>query len=189
MKNKKLLITCKNKILNEKFLFQFKEVEFTVEKPNDEHSTNLNLNFEQNVEKSTPLQKPFNCPTRTELKRIFESRSFDNRKVLRWPIEVWVSCGEQFIAPKLVTKNENQKLLHREQIEKAEHELKIQSHTLRQMTGRRLKELNKGTYKSVKNPETPVVREGHWSEITFEEQVKQNEVNQLKVNLIFNFNI
>lgn len=36
-------------------------------------------------------------PSRSELKRILESQTIDEQKLLRWPIEVWVSCGEQFI--------------------------------------------------------------------------------------------
>ena len=96
-------------------------------------------------------------------------------------MEIWVSTGEQFVPPRLKNKIENEKMIQRGQVDKAEHELEIQSHMLRQMTGRRYNRMNYGQYKSVKNPDFPVVKEGHWSEIPFEEQIKQAEVHKLKV--------
>ena len=52
------------------------------------------------------------------------------------------------------------------------------------MTGRRMNKQTTGEYKAVKNPECPVVKEGHWSEVPFEEQAKQAEVYQLRVNIL-----
>lgn len=55
-------------------------------------------------------------PTRNDLRRIFESnRSVDERKLLRWPIEVWVSCGEQFIAPAVPPSSTSEALSTRRQ--------------------------------------------------------------------------
>lgn len=127
-------------------------------------------------------EKPFKCPSKRELDRMHEEYAkknyLDPRKVLRWPIEVWISCGEAFVPPSTVAKNETQKIIQRENIDKAEHELEKQAHALRQMTGRRLAGMNLGKYRSSKHPDS---REGHWTEVTYEEQVKQAEVNQLKV--------
>lgn len=109
----------------------------------------------------------------------------DAKKLFRWPIDVWVSCGEQFVQPKLVDQLENRKIAKREQIDKVEHELEIQTHTLRQMTGRRLNTMSAGQYRSIKNPEYPVIKEGHWSEVTYEEQIKQAEVSNLRVNISY----
>jgi hypothetical protein len=128
---------------------------------------------------------PFNGPSKNDIKRILSEYDqfsrIDPKKILRWPIEIWISCGESFIQPKLVSKYENQKMTQRELVDKAEHELEKQTHALRQMTGRRLTSMKTGQYKPIKNPDFPVVKEGHWSEVTYEEQVKQTEVNQLKV--------
>lgn len=128
--------------------------------------------------------KPFSVPTKSEIKRLLvdydRTSKIDAKKLFRWPIEIWVSCGEPFISPKVVNKNETKKIMQREQIEKVGHELEIQTHALRQMTGRRLTGMNTGKYKPIKNPDHPVIKEGHWTEVTYEEHVKQNEVNQLK---------
>ena len=129
-------------------------------------------------------EKPFKQPTKREMRRMineYERKSrIDARKVLRWPIECWVSCGEAFKEPSAIIKSETQKIIQRENIDKAEHELEKQAHLLRQMTGRRLSKMSVGKYKSVKNPEYPVKKEGHWTEVTYEEQVKKVEVSQLK---------
>ncbi|CAF0796043.1 unnamed protein product [Brachionus calyciflorus] len=141
----------------------------------------------KNFNDATPSvrnSKPITGPTKNDIRRILNyydrTSKVDTKKLLKWPVEIWVSCGEQFIPPKLKTKIENEKMVQREQVDKAEHELEIQSHMLRQMTGRRFNNLNYGQYKSVKNPDFPVIREGHWSEVPYEEQIKQEEVNKLK---------
>lgn len=124
-------------------------------------------------------------PTKHEIKRILDeydrTSKIEAKKLFRWPIEIWVSCGEQFVSPKSVDLTENLKMMQREQVERAEQELGKQIHTLRQMAGRRLTSLSTGEYKAIKNPDLPVVKEGHWSEVTYEEEIKRNEVNQLKV--------
>ena len=126
-------------------------------------------------------------PKRSELVRLIgeydRTSKIDTKKLFKWPIEVWVSCGEAFVSPNFVSKNESQRMMQRENINKVELELEKQAHALRQMTGRRLTGMNPGEYKAVKNPDIPVVREGHWTEMTYEEKVKKVEVNQLKVCL------
>ena len=37
-----------------------------------------------------------------ELERFNIEKSSDVKKVLKWPVEVWISTGENFIAPELV---------------------------------------------------------------------------------------
>jgi hypothetical protein len=49
------------------------------------------------------------------------------------------------------------------------------------MTGRRIKTMDPGVYRPVQNPEYPVVIEGHWANVPYDEQVKQIEVEELKV--------
>ncbi len=146
---------------------------------------NSSSNFGNMPSEVKVAKPPFNGPSKSDIKRIlseFDQFSrIDPKKILRWPIEMWISCGESFIQPKLVSKYENQKMTQRELVDKAEHELEKQTHALRQMAGRRLTSMKMGQYKPIKNPEIPVVKEGHWSEVPYEEQVKQNEVNQLKV--------
>ena len=115
------------------------------------------------------------------LNELERSSHVDPKKVLKYPVEVWVSSGEAFLSPEIVKQNENRKQQKREQIDRAQVELEKQTHTLRQMAGRRITKQTTGEYKAVKNPECPVVREGHWSEVPFEEQAKQAEVFQLKV--------
>lgn len=129
-------------------------------------------------------ERPYKGPTRRDMKKIvldYDLKAYlDPKKLFRWPIEVWVSCGEAFAPPDLVYKNEVQRLVNRETVDRAEHELEKQSHLLRQMQGRRIVGKSFGKYKSIKNPDYPVVKEGHWTEVTFEEKVKQVEVDQLK---------
>ncbi len=129
-------------------------------------------------------KKYFNGPTRGEIKKLLNDYDritrIDARRLFKWPIEVWVSCGEPFVPLKVVSKSESMKHSHRNLVEKAEHEFDKQSHVLRKMTGRRLNTMKAGQYKSVKNPDFPVVKEGHWSQVPFEEKQKQEEVQELK---------
>ncbi len=137
------------------------------------------------LSESVTFKKQFEGPTKIEIKKLLNEYErgarVDVKRVFRWPLEIWVSCGEAFVSPKLISEYESQKIAQREQTHKAEHELEKQAHALRQMVGRRLSSMSTGVYKSIKNPEYPVVREGHWTEVPYEEQLKQAEVNQLKV--------
>ena len=71
---------------------------------------------------------------------------------------------------------------HRKRIEEPGNKLDTQTHVLRNMTGRRYKAMEPGTLRPVQNPECPVVKEGHWSNVPYEEQLKQIEVEELKVS-------
>lgn len=133
---------------------------------------------------SGSVTKQFAGPSRKDIKRLLDEydRTYkvDVKRLFRWPVEAWVSCGEQFIEPLQVHKQEAQRITNREQLDRAEHELEKQKHALRHMTGRRLSSMTPGELKPIKNPEVPVVREGHWTEVSYEEQRKHGEVNQLK---------
>jgi hypothetical protein len=141
-------------------------------------------NKDQSDHEEATLNKSFPVPSRKEIKRLLDdfdvSYKVDSKKLFKWPIEIWISQGEAFISPRLVSKLETERLNQREQRDRVEHELEKQKHTLRHMIGRRLNARNPGELKSIKNPEIPVMKEGHWSEVTFDEQVKQIEVNNLK---------
>ena len=124
------------------------------------------------------------APTKKEIRRLLDEydRTYrlDAKKLFRWPAEIWVSCGEPFVDPRYVQVVGMQRASQREQTDRAEHELAKQKHALRHMTGRRMGSRNPGELKSIKNPRVPVVKEGHWSQVPYEEHVKAHEVHQLK---------
>jgi hypothetical protein len=68
-----------------------------------------------------------------EVERLDRSRAADLKKVLKWPVEVWVSCGEAFVAPEVVSMNEGQKTKQREAVEKAERQVESRVAELRTM--------------------------------------------------------
>jgi len=68
-----------------------------------------------------------------EVERLDRSRAADLKKVLKWPVEVWVSCGEAFVAPEVVSMNEGQKTKQREAVEKAERQMERRVAELRTM--------------------------------------------------------
>jgi hypothetical protein len=111
-------------------------------------------------------------PTKSELKRLIleldRSVHVDPKLVFKWPIEVWISMGEAFIQPDLVSQNESKKLRQKIEVNKAELELEKQSHIMRLMTGRRLSGKNQGQFKSC-------------TDVPYDEKVKEAEVNILKV--------
>lgn len=78
-------------------------------------------------------------------------------------------------------KNQENRKNIRKKVEDAGNKFDTQSHILKNMTGRRLKAMNPGAYKSIQNPDFPVVKEGHWSNVPYEEQIKKMEVDILKV--------
>jgi hypothetical protein len=115
-------------------------------------------------------EKPFTQPSRKEIKRLLEDfdRNFkvDARRLFRWPVEAWVSCGEPFVNPLLVSRSELHRMSHRELTERAETELEKQKHALRHMAGRRV--ANVRQFGEVK------------PEAVYQEQAKEGEVNKLK---------
>ncbi len=165
-----------------------------VRSANDFNNNNQTSRIDIFASESTQFKKQFIGPTKIEIKKLLNEYErgarLDGKRIFKWPLEIWVSCGEAFVSPKMISDYENQKLAQREQTHKAEHELEKQTHALRQMIGRRLNSMSTGVYKSIKNPDFPVVREGHWSEVPYEEQLKKAEVDQLKVIILLcNFKI
>ena len=69
---------------------------------------------------------------------------------------------------------------HRKQVEEPGNKLDTQTHVLRNMAGRRIKAMDPGGLRPVQNPDCPVIKEGHWSNVPYEEQLKQIEVEGLK---------
>lgn len=69
----------------------------------------------------------------------------------------------------------------RQKLDIVENNFETNTHVLRQMTGRRYKTMEPGEYKSVQNPDYPVTRDGHWTDVPYDEQLKSLEVNDLKV--------
>jgi hypothetical protein len=49
------------------------------------------------------------------------------------------------------------------------------------MTGRRKMRLSAGEFRPVNNPNYPVIKRGHWTEVPYEEHIKKIEVSKLKV--------
>lgn len=39
-----------------------------------------------------------------------------------------------------------------------------------------------GEFKPINNPNYPVIKRGHWTEVPYEEEIKKIEVTKLKVN-------
>ena len=65
----------------------------------------------------------------------------------------------------------------------ASYKLSKEKHVLRMMQGRRIDELNPGSFKSTSNPEQPVLLEGNWQELTSDEVEKHDIIHQLQVVL------
>ncbi|XP_046543933.1 doublecortin domain-containing protein 1-like [Haliotis rubra] len=103
--------------------------------------------------------------------------------ILRYPIELWVSGGKNFVPPEVVESkdiNRRKKRAFRGQVSL---DLDIEKHVLRQMKGRRMEELNPGEYKSTLSTSQPVVIQGQWQELTPQEQVKHDTVHKLETHL------
>ena len=56
-------------------------------------------------------------PSATELKKtlseIERSSKTDPKVILKWPVEIWISCGEPFVRPELVAQKQKEKLKQR----------------------------------------------------------------------------
>nr|KAG5699474.1 hypothetical protein BaRGS_016320 [Batillaria attramentaria] len=108
--------------------------------------------------------------------------------ILRYPIEVWVSSGKNFVPPEVVeSKEENRRKKHALKSQVCQ-ELDIEKHVLRQMKGRRFRDQSPGAYRSTLSSRQPVVIEGHWQDSTVEERVKHQSVSKLqkRVNVFVN---
>lgn len=104
----------------------------------------------------------------------------DAKKVLKWPVEVWISAGEDFIHPAVIDGKEIQKNKMKQRVKKIESLLDKKNHELRQIKGKRMVDKSIGELVSTNNLDIPVVNKGHWSNIPYDEQLKQKEVELLK---------
>ena len=80
-----------------------------------------------------------------------------------------------------VERNSEKEQLERERLAPVSYELEKEKHILRQMQGRRLEELNPGEYHATRNPQHPVMLEGHWQDPPLDELLKHDTVHQLQV--------
>ncbi len=71
-----------------------------------------------------------------EIERLDRSRVSDIKKVLKWPVEVWISCGEAFVGPEVVSMNEGQRVKQREAVDKAEKEVEKKIQELKSVAGK-----------------------------------------------------
>lgn len=62
-------------------------------------------------------------------------------------------------------------------------ELDIEKHILRNMRARRMEDMSPGKYRSTRSSQQPVVIEGHWQDVTVEEQMKHDTVHKLETHL------
>ncbi|XP_076472192.1 doublecortin domain-containing protein 1-like [Babylonia areolata] len=103
--------------------------------------------------------------------------------ILRYPIEVWVSSGKNFVAPEVVESKEENRRKKRAVRAQVCLELDVEKHCLRQMKGRRFKDKSPGAYRSTLSAAQPVVLEGHWQDATAEERHKHQSVHKLQNHL------
>ena len=61
------------------------------------------------------------------------------------------------------------------------YELEKEKHVLRQMQGRRYEGQSPGQYRTTRNPQHPVLVQGHWQEAPLGELQKHDIVHQLQV--------
>ncbi|XP_061182929.1 doublecortin domain-containing protein 1-like [Saccostrea echinata] len=103
--------------------------------------------------------------------------------ILRYPIEVWVSSGQEFFPPeKVETKMENRKK-RRAFRSAVSLELDMEKHILRQMKGRRIESQNPGEYKPTRSSRQPVIVENNWQEPTVAEELKHDTIHKLETHL------
>ncbi|KAJ8298661.1 hypothetical protein KUTeg_022721, partial [Tegillarca granosa] len=103
--------------------------------------------------------------------------------ILRYPIEVWVSSGREFVAPEVVESKAENRKKKRQFRSSVSMELDIEKHCLRQMKGRRYEDMNPGEYRSTRSSKQPVIIEGNWQDPTVEEQMKHDTVHKLETHL------
>ncbi|XP_071809280.1 doublecortin domain-containing protein 1-like [Asterias amurensis] len=112
-----------------------------------------------------------------------ESLDLKTSSVLRIPVEVWVSCGEQFARPEHVDYRRKLLLQQREERAGVVLELEKEKHILRQMQGRRTHGMEGPQYISTLSPDAPVMVEGGWTQPSIGEVRKSLTVHQLENHL------
>lgn len=103
--------------------------------------------------------------------------------ILRYPIEVWVSSGKEFVPPEIVESKIENRRKKRAFRSAVSLELDMEKHILRQMKARRFDEMDPGELKPTRSSKQPVIIEGNWQEPTVEEQLKHDTVHKLETHL------
>ncbi|XP_012580549.1 PREDICTED: doublecortin domain-containing protein 5 [Condylura cristata] len=88
---------------------------------------------------------------------------------LRYPVPIWVSCGEPFLSPNTLQKAEKLEKQNWLKKDKILADLDTMKHKMRQLKGRRVAACQSATMVPSKSPVQPVVVEGGWTEQTQEE--------------------
>ncbi|XP_038054500.1 doublecortin domain-containing protein 1-like isoform X2 [Patiria miniata] len=120
---------------------------------------------------------------KTADKRQDSSSELKVSSVLRIPVEVWVSCGEQFVRPEHVDYKRKLLLQQREERAGVVLELEKEKHVLRQMQGRRTNGMEGPQYISTLSPDAPVMVEGGWTQPSMGEVKRSLVVHQLENHL------
>ncbi|XP_031565530.1 doublecortin domain-containing protein 1-like isoform X2 [Actinia tenebrosa] len=107
---------------------------------------------------------------RRSLPTVMQDPSGFPRWDTRWPIDVWVSCGEPFIPLEEADKQYLLSMKHREERTWLQAYLDIEKHVLRQMQGRRITRFSP--------PQSPS------NEPTRKEEHKEETINELKMHLL-----
>ncbi|KAL5007685.1 hypothetical protein ScPMuIL_016491 [Solemya velum] len=103
--------------------------------------------------------------------------------ILRYPIEIWVSSGKNFVAPEIVESKVENRKKKRAFCAAVSLELDMEKHMLRQMKGRRLEEQSPGEYRGTRSSRQPVIIEGNWQEPSVKEKMKHDTVHKLQTHL------
>ncbi|KAF6020845.1 hypothetical protein EB796_020833 [Bugula neritina] len=100
--------------------------------------------------------------------------------ILKFPVEVWASSGEQFVRPEKVAADQKEMRHYRKLVSEINFSLQKEKHKLRQLQGRRLTGQHPGYYEATSSSVNPVVKRNHWQEMTYGESLAHNEVHQLQ---------
>nr|XP_026693743.1 uncharacterized protein LOC104266468 isoform X1 [Ciona intestinalis] len=100
--------------------------------------------------------------------------------ILRYPIEVWVSCGENFIPSSKAEKTLLENLKQQKNRNSGNFVLDTEKHVLRHMQGRRYKEMSPAELKATKSPQQPILLDGGWMETTKAETTRLERVHRLE---------
>ncbi|XP_076817747.1 doublecortin domain-containing protein 1-like isoform X1 [Clavelina lepadiformis] len=103
--------------------------------------------------------------------------------ILREPVEVWVSCGENFIPPATAERMFEANI--KAQVNRNEDNLVLdtEKHVLRHLQGRRFKDMSPTRLQATRRPSNPILVEGGWMETTKDEATKMEKVHRLEEHL------
>nr|CAB3263220.1 uncharacterized protein LOC104266468 [Phallusia mammillata] len=149
------------------------------------HSTEGTPDHTSNEVKLSEVAKKLRPPSGKKQKESDQKSSLEIplSVILRYPIEVWVSCGENFIPPIVAERMMEDSLIGQIKRNADNLVLDTEKHVLRHMQGRRFKEMNPRELKPTRSPEYPILIEGGWQETTKTEAGKLEQVHKLEEKL------